>query len=115
MILLSKYQILSRNNIYYIIPYESPLCPYCQGTLRIRDTKYRKAIESDGTVQYFCLRRLKCDRCGVMHAELPDILVPHKHYTRRAIESALSGTRAVCQAECSTIYRWNRERNAHIL
>ena len=41
--------------------------------------------------------------------ELPDIMVPHKHYSRSAIIDTINGERN-CSAEQSTIYRWNREK-----
>ena len=96
--------------IYYVIPKETIPCPICNGILRARDVKPRKAKEANGEIRIYYLRRLKCYNCGSMHLELPDLFVPHKHYTRHAIEAALDGTVSSCIAENSTIYRWNREQ-----
>ena len=60
-------------------------------------------------VDTFVLRRYKCTVCGRVHLELPDIMVPHKHYSRSAIIDTINGERN-CSAEQSTIYRWNREK-----
>ena len=79
------------------------------GEMKIRDSKRRKVIFADGTVDTFVLRRYKCTVCGRVHLELPDIMVPHKHYSRSAIIDTINGERN-CSAEQSTIYRWNREK-----
>ena len=98
------------SHIYYIIPKETIPCPICNGPLRVRDVKPRKAKEANGEINIYYLRRLKCYNCGSMHLELPDLLIPHKHYTRSAIEGTLAGTISSCIAENSTIYRWNLEQ-----
>lgn len=38
--------------------------------------------------EYIYIRRLKCS-CGSYHNELPDILVPYKHYGTEIIENVL--------------------------
>ena len=83
--------------------------PHCGGAMTVRDSKRRKLILSDGTVQMFVLRRYKCKICGRIHLHLPDIMLPHKHYAREAIIETVRGERN-CSAEQSTIYRWNREK-----
>jgi len=40
---------------------------------------------------WFRIRRLKCKECGKLHRELPDILLPYKHYRSEIIEEALDG------------------------
>ena len=37
------------------------------------------------------MRRLLCKHCGKLHTELPDILVPHKHYGAEVIENVVDG------------------------
>lgn len=115
MIILSNYHILSRNGRYYVVSKESHTCPACQGPLKVRDSKRRKVILDEGEVRTFYLRRLKCMNCGGLHVELPDLLVPHKHYSRSVIEMALVGSLTSCPAENSTIYRWNKEREEKAL
>ena len=108
MIVSNKYTKIERNGMYYIIPSSAPECPHCGGAMTVRDSKRRKLILSDGTVQMFVLRRYKCKICGRIHLNLPDIMLPHKHYAREAIIETVRGERN-CSAEQSTIYRWNRE------
>lgn len=110
MIILTKYQIITRDNIYYVMSKEPRICPDCQGPLKVRDSKRRQIILATGEVRVFRLRRLKCPACGRLHLELPDLFMPYKHYSRNAIQQALSGSLAFCSAENSTIYRWNKER-----
>lgn len=85
MIVLKDYTIKEQNGIYYIITSSTPNCPDCGGELKTRDSKKRKLISSDGTVNTFALRRYKCRGCGRVQMEFPDIMVPHKHYSRSAI------------------------------
>lgn len=109
MVYLREYRILSKNGNYYIISKENHTCPICHGPLRPRDIKRRKSIDADGEIRIYYIRRLKCRDCGTMHIELPDIFLPHKHYSRSAIESALSDPDSACPAENSTIQRWSKE------
>ena len=83
MIVSNKYTKIERNGMYYIIPSSAPECPHCGGAMTVRDSKRRKLILSDGTVQMFVLRRYKCKICGRIHLNLPDIMLPHKHLRGR--------------------------------
>ena len=76
----------------------------------VRDSKCRQVILANGDCLTFRLRRLKCKKCLTLHVELPDLFVPYKHYSRDAIEQALSGSLTYCPAENSTIYRWSKQR-----
>ena len=109
MIVSNKYTKIERNGMYYIIPSSAPECPHCGGAMTVRDSKRRKLILSDGTVQMFVLRRYKCKICGRIHLHLPDSMLPHKHYAREALIETVRGERN-CSAEQSTIYRWNKEK-----
>ncbi len=42
-----------------------------------------------GETSHIWLRRLCCKRCGRLHLELPDLLVPQKHYTAEVIENVV--------------------------
>lgn len=55
MIVSNKYTKIERNGMYYIIPSSAPECPHCGGAMTVRDSKRRKLILSDGTVQMFVL------------------------------------------------------------
>lgn len=108
MIILKHYRIVNRNGIFYVISKKPHRCPCCQGPLKVRDSRPRQLILSDETMT-FQLRRLKCQNCGALHLEIPDLILPHKHYSREVIENALHGNLLSCPAENSTIYRWSKE------
>lgn len=66
------------------------------------------------------IRRLICVECGKIHRELPDFLLPHKHYPADCIEAEIDqGRQAGITDECenvicaypelSTCMRWRRE------
>lgn len=109
MIILTQYRILNKNGIYYAVSDKTYACPDCGGAMKVRDSKRRHVITADGETQVFSLRRLKCIKCGSLHVELPDLIVPHKHYSRDVINRALNGAFINCPAENSTIYRWEKE------
>lgn len=44
-----------------------------------------------GTKERLIIRRLKCTGCRVLHAELPDCLVPYKHYDSEVISGVIDG------------------------
>jgi len=109
MIILKNYEVQTKNGAHYAKSKEPRKCPLCEGNMFVRDSKCRRVILSTGEELTFRLRRLKCKKCRTLHVELPDLLVPYKHYSRDAIEQALSGTLTFCPAENSTIYRWSKE------
>lgn len=109
MIILYQYRVIEKNGLFYIVSQEPRFCPCCHGSVRVRDSKRRQLIFSENEIHVFQLRRLKCQVCGALHLEIPDIIIPHKHYSREVIEKALHDRPDNCPAENSTIYRWNRE------
>lgn len=58
------------------------------------------------------IRRLSCPKCRRLHAELPDILVPRKHYAAEVIEDVVDGVstpddRSTEDYPCArTMQRW---------
>jgi len=79
-----------------------------------RARKYRNSLSEQLTLR---IRRLRC-KCGKIHHELPDILVPYKRYEAACIEKVVSEPKgsATIALDESTICRWKawfRERIAH--
>lgn len=68
-----------------------PPCPFCGGELRYRDSRKRIRKKEGGQKDYLMIRRLKCTSCHCHHMELPDCLVPHKHYQAEVISGVLDG------------------------
>lgn len=62
-------------------------------------------IDSSGTPMTIIIRRLRCGKCGKIHHELPDIIVPYKRHCAETIEKIVGGeTEGLCCEE-STIRR----------
>lgn len=95
--------------MFLVLSNEKLPCPYCGGKLLSRDSRLRKLIHTDGSSRTLRIRRLLCKSCGKLHAELPDIIQPFKHYASEVIQQALDGDPQKCPAENSTIRRWIRE------
>ena len=70
---------------------KTPCCPYCGGQLRYRDHRLRIRKHEGGTRDYLCIRRLRCSVCESYHNELPDVLLPYKHYETEVISGVLDG------------------------
>ncbi len=68
-----------------------PLCPCCHGQLRYRDSRLRIRKKEGGVKQRLMIRRLRCISCHTHHNELPDCLVPYKHYETEVISGVLDG------------------------
>ena len=111
MIVSNKYTKIERNGMYYIIPSSAPECPHCGGAMTVRDSKRRKLILSDGTVQMFVLRRYKCKICGRIHLHLPDIMLPHKSGTvPRCSRPSTAATGRICSWN-GRCFRWSWKPN----
>ncbi|MFI3173342.1 MAG: DUF6431 domain-containing protein [Eubacteriales bacterium] len=90
MVIISNYKILSNeNDTYFIESHETPSCPLCNSLLRYRDMRLRIERKEGGEVRFIAIRRLKCPHCNRLHTELPDILVPYKHYSEEVISGVI--------------------------
>lgn len=60
-----------------------------------RDKRRRIKREAGGKKTWLIINRLKCTNkeCGKLHCELPDCLVPYKHYEVELIEDVIDGVR----------------------
>ena len=90
---------------------ETLCCPICQGNLKHYDRRIRKAISSE-EVNRYSLRRLRCQACGKLHLELPNILLPYKRYEAKVIVAVISGDAVQVPNEARTIKkirRWYRQ------
>lgn len=92
-----------------------PLCPLCGAVMVGYDTRKRKSIDGSGERKTLLLRRLRCPQCGVLHLEIPEFLLPHKHYNREVINAVLSGECSSCPADDSTIRRWKNQNHPPVL
>ena len=118
MIILKKYRIDTFGDEQHVVILERVTCPYCGGRLRPRGTAPRKIRDLYGEVRTYYIRRLRCPVCGTFHAAIPDFIIPHKHYSKQAIEEALdqeqSDKLSACAAETATIRLWVKERQKQL-
>lgn len=117
MIILSKGEYKLRKDeknstllhVQYIGKKEQ-LCPCCLGKLKLRDTRKRIMRQYKNEIIWLQIHRLKCVECGRLHNELPDCVIPQKHYSFDLIEEALeqhiTNQKSVADVENSTISRW---------
>ena len=86
-----------------------PACPSCgQEKMQLYGRRWRLVILPNGQKMYFSIRRLRCPRCLKIHHELPDFIMPHKHFAAICLIKALQKKEDTLFCENSTIYRWRR-------
>lgn len=59
--------------------------------MNYRDSRKRIRRKEGGGVEHLLVRRLRCSKCRKLHVELPDCLVPHKHYDAEVISGVIEG------------------------
>lgn len=66
-------------------------CPNCGGALRHYDSVSRLVRTIKGIKNRIKIRRLKCVDCNKLHRELPENLLPYKHYEADIIKGVREG------------------------
>ena len=91
MIIISDYTLVFKEDfgVFVESSENSHICPVCQGTLRYRDSRPRIRKKEGGTKEQLMIRRFRCQNCHAYHNELPDCLVPYKHYESEVIAGVL--------------------------
>ena len=83
-------------------------CPCCGGSLKVIGSRVRVRYRNTGEKEKLIIRRLVCKKCGVIHHELPNILIPYRRYDAESIEAVVSDpVHCDVAVDQSTIYRWN--------
>lgn len=100
----------TERGVFFIVNRDAPVCPDCGQLLSGYDGRRRHVINSSGEKLWFRLRRLRCLSCEKLHLELPDFMVPRKHYEGWVIDEVLAGRSGACPADDSTIRRWKRKK-----
>jgi len=105
MIIIKKYRLIKDNyDVYHVKSRESGACPICDGTLKVIGTRRRQIIAADGEKRIYIIRRLRCaERCGKIHHELPDIMVPYKRHSAETLEKISENDTAELYVESNTI------------
>lgn len=66
-------------------------CPYCGRMMRQYDKIDRLVIRKYGIREKTKIVRNRCDKCAVTLRELPDWLLPYKHYDKNIIIGVVEG------------------------
>jgi hypothetical protein len=73
----------------------------------VHSTVRRHYRTEDGTKEWIRIRRLRCKECRKIHRQLPDAILPYKHYLAEVIEEVLDGVEPEPTGpETSTQVRW---------
>lgn len=67
------------------------ICPKCGGSLQYYDSVQRVVRTKRRKTWRVPMRRLKCDDCGALHRELPEIIFPYKQYEAEVIIGVREG------------------------
>ena len=96
--------------VFSVVSAEVVPCPSCGGVLRYRCSRLRGLRNFIGEARRILLRRFRCEKCGLTHTEIPDIIQAYKHYDSAAIQSVLDGNEdlAGCDIADSTMRRWRK-------
>ena len=92
MVIISKYRLEhNKEKIFLVISEEDTICPECGSPLCRRDRKLRVHKEAGGKKSWFAINRLQCtnEKCRRLHNELPDCMIPYKHYGSDIIEDVV--------------------------
>lgn len=74
-----------------MISYNELNCPKCGRELKYYDKVKRIVRTRYGHSFSIKIRRLKCLGCGCIHREIPNDIVPYKHYEYEIILGVLEG------------------------
>ena len=66
-------------------------CPDCGGNLIYYDKVTRVVRTKRRQTDWVELRRMRCDRCGKVHREIPDYILPYKQYEADLIQGVMEG------------------------
>lgn len=88
---------------------EENVCPDCGNIMKVVGSRKRTVKDISGEQYVFSLRRLKCSKCNKIHTEIPDCIVPHKQYSKGAIDAAINIECDYFVMENSTVFRWKKE------
>jgi hypothetical protein len=111
IIIIAEYTIVFNEeiNVSAVLSQETVQCPLCGGCLTKRDSRPRFVIRENGERETWIVRRLQCRSCGKLHTELPDFILPFKHYEAQTIQNTLDDKADnSCAADDATLRCWRQ-------
>jgi len=91
MVIIRHYSLECKSDSeFFVKSFEMSHCPHCDGDFKIIGSRKRTLYCKDGSKIVLLIRRLRCNHCGKISHELPDIIVPYKRYEADVIEDILS-------------------------
>lgn len=91
-------------------------CPLCGGQLKYYDCVKRILKSKGGIKKHILIYRYKCVQCSSVHREIPDNVIPYKHYESDIIKGVIdrritSWTEGFEDYPCElTMQRWIHTR-----
>lgn len=70
---------------------EKMTCPKCGREMIFRDKVNRRVKVEYGEVEFVSVDRFECKECGVVKRDLPNYILPYKHYRRDIVERFIAG------------------------
>lgn len=67
------------------------LCPYCSNDLKYYDKVKRNLRTKNSVIKIIYIRRFKCNNCKTIHREIPENVLPYKHYELEIIKGVREG------------------------
>lgn len=67
------------------------VCPKCGGQLKYYDSVKRIVRTKRRKTRKVIIRRMKCEKCGSLHRELPEFILPYKQYEADVIFGVIEG------------------------
>lgn len=77
--------------------------------MKIIGSRKRTVRDVFGEKYIFSLRRMRCEKCNEIHTEIPDCMIPHKQYSKNAIDTAINEKCDYYGMEESTVFRWKKQ------
>lgn len=96
-------------------------CPKCGGQLKYYDSVKRIVRTKNRITKRVIIRRMKCCKCGALHRELPEFLLPYKQYEINVIIGVIEGlitssTLGFEDYPCEmTMLRWKTSQKLQLL
>lgn len=66
-------------------------CPDCGGELKHYDRVPRLVKTKGGEKQWIKVKRVRCTECSKVHRDLPNYILPYKHYESDIISGVVNG------------------------